>query len=370
MNTPQSYNQPPVPPPYYEEDEITLKELILKLQEFCWEIWRNKWIIIGLAPLLAGIFFMNTRSQQTTYTSSLTFLVSSNNKKVNSGGELGALLGYVTFNYELDKIVQLARSRRVLNKVLFQKVVLDDKTDFLANHLINIYGYHQAWQNEAANDLFEELQLKDFYFTHKNVTDFVPKEYRALNIVHELIAGNSFRNTKGLMTTTYDQKTEMVRLSVTPKNKDLSIQLIEAIFKELHEFYIEESVGRPRRALKVLEAKVDSTLFKLNSQEKELAIATDRHANTISQASNLNLAQLSRKIETTNRIYQEVLKNKEQVEFMLSSETPEFQIIDRTFLPIITAPDRMKTLLIGGFLGGFLGIGFIIARKFIRDAIK
>jgi len=54
------YNQPPIPPPYYEDDEITLKELILKIQEFWWEAWNNKWKIIGIAALLAGVFI--TRS--------------------------------------------------------------------------------------------------------------------------------------------------------------------------------------------------------------------------------------------------------------------------------------------------------------------
>ena len=137
MEKSKSYNQPPIPPPYYEDDEITLKELILKIQEFWWEAWNNKWKIIGIAALLAGVFITRSFFQKTTYTSSLTFLVSGSEKK-GGNDELAMLLGYSNFNFQLDKIVELARSRRVLNEVLFQEVVVDDKTDYLANHLINI----------------------------------------------------------------------------------------------------------------------------------------------------------------------------------------------------------------------------------------
>lgn len=372
MNTQQSNNQPqaPVPPPYYEDDEITLKELILKLQEFWREAWNNKGKIIGIAALMASAFIAKTYFEDTTYTSSLTFLVSDNNANNGGSGELAALLGYSGLNYELDKIVELARSRRVLNKVLFKEVEVDNKKDYLANHLIDIYDYQKKWDKEATNDLFQELQLKDFYFAHDNVDNFLPRAHRALNIVNELIAGSSFRNVKGLMEATYDKKTEMVRLSVTPKNEDLSIRLISAIFEELNEFYIEETIGRPRRTLKILEEKADSTLQLLNRVELQLARETDRNANTISRASDLSLGQLTRKVQTTNRVYEEILRNKEKVEFMLSSETPEFQVIDRTFIPIKSAASRLKALLIGGFLGGFLGVGYIIGRKIIRDAME
>jgi len=93
------------------------------------------------------------------------------------------------------------------------------------------------------------------------------------------------------------------------------------------------------------------------------------NAALISRASSLSFEQLSRKVETTNRVYQEILKNKERVEFMLSSETPEFQMINRTFIPIVAASSKLKALLIGGFLGGFLGVGYIFGRKIIRDAM-
>ena len=112
---------PPSPPPYYEDDEITLKELILKLQEFVRELWNNKWQVIVIAGLVSALFLARAFMAEATYTSSLTFLVSSNNKSRTSvDQELAAILGYNVVNYELAKIVELARSRRIINPALFE----------------------------------------------------------------------------------------------------------------------------------------------------------------------------------------------------------------------------------------------------------
>ena len=66
---------PPYPPPYYyQEDEITLKDVIKKTIEFCNEIWRNKWGVIkpcyfqlsqhmggtSSSLVLAGLFYFMT----------------------------------------------------------------------------------------------------------------------------------------------------------------------------------------------------------------------------------------------------------------------------------------------------------------------
>ena len=356
------------PPPYYDDDEITLKELILKLQEFWKEAWNNKIWIILTTSILAGIFLGKTYLDKTTYTSSLTFLVSGNGDK--NGGELASVLGYGVINYELDKIVELARSRSIINKVLLKKIVLDGKDDFLANHLIELYNYQEDWKEEAKNSLYEELKLNDFFFTHDKVTDFVPKEHRAINLLNELVAGNNFKGKKGLITINYDKKTEIVRISVMTNQAAIAVELLDAIYKELSHFYIEESIGRPRRTFKILAERADSLLRTLEAQEYQLAKASDRNLNVYSRTSNLGLDQLARKLQTTTRLYEEVLSNKEKVEYVISSETPEFQVIDRTFLPIKDAPSKLKALIIGAFLGSFLSIAYIIGRKIIRERVE
>jgi len=44
-------------------------------------------------------------------------------------------------------------------------------------------------------------------------------------------------------------------------------------------------------------------------------------------------------------------------------------MIDRTYIPLASQSSKIKQLLIGGFLFGFLGVLYVIARKIIRDAM-
>lgn len=336
------------------------------MQEFGRELWRNKWWVLLLSGLLAGLFIARTYKQIVTYKSSLTFLVSSNNAKP-SNPALGELLGLGGVGYELDKIVELARSRRIITQVLLKKVRINDKEDYIANHIIDIYHLQNKWAAEVGK--YKDINLSGFYFTHSKETDFSSREHRALNLLHDIVAGSTFNNVKGIMVVSYDKKTDMVRLNVEPQNEELSSQLLDLIYIELNDFYVEETVGRPREALANLTLKADSLQVKLNNQERQLALEKDRSEGLISRASSLVLDQLDRRVQTTNRHYETVLNNKEKLEYILSTETPTFQVIDRTFIPIENKSSRLKALLIGGFLGGFLAIGYFIGRKIIRDAM-
>ncbi|MEM1124186.1 MAG: Wzz/FepE/Etk N-terminal domain-containing protein, partial [Bacteroidota bacterium] len=112
--------QPPYPP-YYEDDEITLKELILKIQEFWGELWRNKFWIVGTAVLAAGLWLSKAMFvDKTTYRSTLSFMVDEENGK--NGSPVADLLGYSNFNYNFERITELAKSAKIVNNTLLSEV--------------------------------------------------------------------------------------------------------------------------------------------------------------------------------------------------------------------------------------------------------
>jgi uncharacterized protein involved in exopolysaccharide biosynthesis len=65
--------------------------------------------------------------------------------------------------------------------------------------------------------------------------------------------------------------------------------------------------------------------------------------------------------------YGEVLRNLEIAKITLEKETPLYQIIDEPTLPLERRKIRkLYALIIGGFLGGILGCGFLVARRILR----
>ena len=59
--------------PPYQDDEITLKELIEKLLEFWRELWAKKWWIILIAIPFVLYFGYKAKNTPITYTAELTY---------------------------------------------------------------------------------------------------------------------------------------------------------------------------------------------------------------------------------------------------------------------------------------------------------
>lgn len=289
MNNPS----PTPPPPYYYDDgdELTLKELILKLKEFGQELWKNiGWIILAGA-IIGGIFYWRPIKQPTTYTTGLTFLVGV--EVAPSANIEYSKIGTESVNYDLDKLVLLTRTNRIIHLVLFQTVIIGDKKDFLANHLINLYDFHEKWKHNES--------LKGFYFSNNQLNDFSEDEHRALNQLHDLVIGNKLTGKKGVTTISYE-KGGMVKLTVTTKNSELSSVLIKTVFETLSSFYIEQTVGRLQKTYDLLENRAEIVKQDLDLANENLELELeDNYTFSLNNASE-SLTTLLQNVEAEKNL--------------------------------------------------------------------
>ena len=357
-----------IPPSYYQDDEITLKELILRIREFSKELWNRKLWIFLISLLTAGLFLGKAYVGKTTYTAGISFMVTE-----NSSSEQGVNSPFGDLEYsriENNKITELARSGRIIHRVLLSKAVINNRNDYLANHLINVYYLHKEWSEEPLVPEYQSLHLKDFYFTRDSIEAFSQKELRALSILQQLVAGNNLLGKKGITSVSFNDDTDLFRLSVVAEEETLSMRLIESIYEVLRNFYVDETIGRPQRTFDLISTQTDSLRRELGSKEGQLAGANDKNRGVYSTRSSLYLNKLTREVSLLDQEYSESLRNQKKLELLLSQETPEFQIIDRTFFPTKNAPSKIKNLILGGFLGGFLACLYFLGRKVLRDAMN
>ncbi len=79
----------------YIEEEITLKELILKVKELFLEVLKN-WLVVVLVPLPFVLFFSyQVYKTPVTYTSELTFMMND-----DAGGGAGGIELAVLFTHD------------------------------------------------------------------------------------------------------------------------------------------------------------------------------------------------------------------------------------------------------------------------------
>ena len=121
---------------------ITLKDIFLKIGDyFKYVKSKFKWMVI------VGCIFGFTMAYQNfkepnLYKETLTFMMDeSKTGDVSIPGldALGSLFGKDKNNGSLGKILELFESRRIVHNTLFDTVLIQGKSDFIANHYLNQY---------------------------------------------------------------------------------------------------------------------------------------------------------------------------------------------------------------------------------------
>jgi len=353
---------------YIEEDEITLKELISKLQEFWGEIWKNKFLVPIISGLFAVVFLWKAWSTPATYPAELTFMVEEDEGGRGFGG-VTSILGQFGFGggggggkYNLDKILELAQSRKIISEVLFEKALVNGTNQFLANHLIDIYNFHEKWEEDTDG-------LKGYYFSNNRIDSFDRKDNKALKAVYKKVVGG--KDVEGILKKGFGEDTGILFLNIKSESEDFSLHFVKLLYKRLSQFYILKTIEKQETTFKVFKAKVDSIQMALNDAQYKLLQFDDRNRALTLRQYSFKKQQLQLEVSKIISSYGEAYKNLEISELALKNKTPFITVIDEPIAPIWPSKEsKTKWFLIGGTIGGFLIVLFLIGRKVVRDAME
>lgn len=346
-------------------DEISLRDLILKIRSFIEEVIRY-WYIPAVCILLTlayqGYKYIKF---EPTYPASITFSVDEDEGGSSSGitGILGQFgLGSVRpSRYNLDKILALSKSRRVIEHTLFGKISIDGKDDFLANHLIREYELSHPTQIDGPSE-------SGFSFSHDSLPLFKREENEMLILLYNFIIGPPDNPKKALITADYNEDTNIMSINVSTTNEELSLALANRMFESLSEYYVNKAIEKQSKTLSVITAKKDSVLAVLKGTEYQLANFKDSHRGLLMRTDQISELRLQREISALSAMYAEVLKNTEVADFSLKNKMPFIQVIDVPLSPIQpTQISLLRKLLISILIGGIVGCVLVVGRKIFMD---
>lgn len=356
------------------DDEITLKELILKIKEFVVEVWYNWKIVLIFCVIFLSFFLYKYSKSDYAYNARLTFMINQTEGSSLSG--LGGILGQFGIGekneFNKNKIMMLNKSRRIIENAIFEKVTINGKSDFLANHIIINQDTMGKW---ASIPFYMKLfakpnPLKGFRFKHGEITKFSELENSAMKSIYQLISGKDDGSGSGIMSNGFDKESGIMHINTNTNNPELSIAITNKIFDNLSKFYIEKTIEKQKNTYNIIKAKTDSIFYLLQGKETGAAVSEDRNVASWGSTTKLPVRRFTRDIQKLTIMYGESLKNLEIADFALKNQMPFVQPIDRPILPLV--PEKtslLKSLIMGLFLGGFLGAVFIIARKIYREAM-
>ena len=351
----------------FQREEVTLKELILKVRGYYFEVINNfKTLLLITIPSVVLMVVLAWLTPP-IYPATLTFMVISE----EGGGfnSISAVLGQFGIGggggggkNNLDRILELSKSRKIVQQALFESVNLKNIDDYLANHIIKDYDFHEEWEEDTTG-------LKGFLFKHKNVEKFNRTENKVLKKLHGHIIGSS--DEKGIMSNSYGEDTGIMSITTNANSESLSIVFTETIFRKLSEFYVTKTVEKQTKTYDIFKAKVDSLQIELNNAQYRLLRFKDSNRNLGLSQYKTEEYKLEQEIQKLILSYGEAYKNLEFTDFALKNKTPFVQEIDLPIPPILPRKQsKVKAVILGGVLGGFLGLAFIIGRKLFREIME
>jgi uncharacterized protein involved in exopolysaccharide biosynthesis len=352
-----------------DQDEISLKELILKIKDW-YRFLLSKWIVLIVAASIGGAigigyaFFTKPK-----YTANLSFALE--DEKSGAGGLSGALGLASSLGIDLGgsagsafsgaNLLELIKSRKIVEKALLNPITVNGKKQSLAQHFINFNEINKKW--------YDKPLLKGIAFTPgADRSTYTLQQDSILGILYNELLG--IDGGAGLLSVLQkDKKISIINIEVKSTNELFSKAFTESIAQEVSSYYIEIKSKKARQNMEILQHQTDSIRAELNGAIVGVAAAAD---NTFG----LNPAMMVRKAPGTRRqvdvqantaILTQLVTNLEMSKVSLRKETPLIQVIDKPILPLKKDKvGKIKSLLLGGFLAGFLTALVLVFKKLIQ----
>ena len=348
-----------------EQDEISLKELIQKIQEWVGYLktqWKKIIIISTLGALVGLTIAIFTKP---SYLATTTFVL-----EEDKGGGMGSAMGLASsFGFDLgggggglftsSNIIELMKSRLVIEKTLLNSVNVAGKEISLADYYIQINELKEGWAKKPAlaNISFPvNVDRNQFSLEQDSILRYISKEITKENLV---IAQK-------------DKKVSIISLTVKTENELFSKLFCEQLLKETSDFYIETKSKKAKMNVAILQYQADSIRAELNSAITGVATTSDNVYN-LNPALNVKRTPSIRRqvdVQANTAILTQLVTQLELSKVSLRKETPLVQLIDRPILPLEKEKlGKIKSLVLGGFLAGFLTVLYMVFGRLYRKMV-
>jgi hypothetical protein len=340
--------------PINNTDEISLKELIQKTGEW-FAYFKSKWKTIVLAGLIGGLLGLGySFIEKPNYTAKLSFALEEKGNMNGSGlSSIAAQFGLNGIGggdggvFSGDNMIELLKSRFLIEKTLLSTVTINGKSDLLLNRYIRFNKLDKKWAKKK--------HLAKLKFTNADRSNFTLQQDSVLGIISTgLIKKNIAINQK-------DKKLSIINIFFVSADEIFAKIFAEKLIVTVTNFYIETKTKKSRGNVMLLQNRADSVQRELNVALYDRAQFGDQNMGLIRQQAAVPKLKQEMKVQMLGTLYGELVKNLEFAKLTLMREEPLIQIIDQPILPLPKARlGKIKGIIFGGMLFSiltFLGLG-------------
>lgn len=338
---------------------------VLVGQFFKYALSQYKLFLI-VCTLTAALGLVYGKLQPHTYKATSTFIVE--DKSGSRGGglsglasqfgiDVGGLTGGGAGLFDGDNILEILKSRAIIEKVLLTKIQEDipQKNKTLAEFYLSF------------SSLGDRLNSKGITLNSLNFTSIDEKSKHSL--IQDSVLYLIYKEIdKGIIVEKKNKKSTIITLEASSSNPIFAKIFSENLLKKTSDMYIDIKTGNLSRSIERIQRKADSLESSLTGIYKK-SFDLDNNLKLLNANTGIKLNTSSSEAATrdktvSNTLYGEVVKNLETLKLSLINQTPVIQVIDAAKYPLFDQRTPARYFLLIGFAVGFVLSLFYIVFKY------
>ena len=350
------------------EDEIDIVELLKK-------VYKEKKLIFKYSIIAAifGVVFALLQPNQ--YTSSTTFIpqLSSDVKTGSSSlSGLASLAGINLGGMEGSSEFPPTLYPQVVESVPFRLDLLSSYVQ-VNNTELTLREYFLEYKN-SFNLLgtvkkytigLPSLILGLFKADENYVSDSL-SIYSLTEEDHDL-----FEMLSEVFSLSINDKEGFVSMSFTDENKKVSAQVTQTAETLLQEKIIEFKVKSSKELLDFTSNQYNEKKIAFEKLQDDRAVFVDNNINISSSLFQNKLSRIESELSIAQTVVQQLASQVEQAKLQVNKDTPVFTTIKPVTVPFErSAPKRSLIVIIFGFLGIVISIGYVLVKEPLNEILK
>jgi uncharacterized protein involved in exopolysaccharide biosynthesis len=333
---------------------IKYTELKAAIQRFTKYFISQYKIILLITIITSALGLIYGKLQPSKFKTTATFIVEDKSGKGGGGLsglasqfgiDVGGLTGGGAGLFDGDNILEIIKSRAIIEKVLLTKMEepTSSKGQTIADYYIHIEDLQGKFERKNINVKSLNFAGLSEGAKHSVVQDSV------LYVLFDRINKNLYVEKK-------NKKSTIITLEVVSSDQVFSKIFAEELLKQTSDLYIDIKTGNLSRSINKIQQKADSLQRSLsNIYQNSFQINSSR-------------TELSNRDKTfSSTLYAEVVKNLETLKLSLINQTPVIQILDTPKYPLFNQRIPVRYSLIIGFAVGFVFSFFFALYKYTSN---
>jgi len=345
-----------------DEEMISLKEMILNIKEWWQYLWTKKWLII-LAGIIGGLLGLGyAYTKKPIYTATTTFVLESGEK----GGGMSQYAGIASMVgidlgggggggiFQGDNILELYKSRTMLEKTLLTKALINNHSQTLIERFIELNKIKERWKDKP-----ELLALRFDISSQKQ------------SRLRDSVLGETvnFIRDNYLVATRPDKKLNLIKVQINSPDEVFSKMYNDQLVNNVNQFYVFTKTKKALDNVNILAKNTDSIRAVMNGSIYTAAAITDATPNLnptrqVQRTAPLQKSQFA--AEANKEMLKVLIQNLEMAKMSLMKDTPLIQVIDQSVFPLaVVKTSKLKSLIVTGVIFGFLMLSVLVVKRLL-----